>query len=148
MIERRLKTSILVYLWLALAEDTVLFVMTWLAPDIWFRVLHAAAPAGLEIAFLRRTGGQWAAFALAQAIALWRWRKDPVWLAVAAGVRFSDLFTDLLYVLDVRSLTTLGWALLLPPPVLNLVGVVIMLLGYKQARRTVPISEAIARPRL
>jgi hypothetical protein len=148
MIERRLMTAILVYLWLALAEDTVLFVMTLLAPDIWFRVLHAAAPAGLETAFLRRTGGQWAAFALAQAIALWRWRKDPVWLAVAAGVRFSDLFTDLLYVLDVPSLTALGWVLLLPPPVLNLVGVVIMLLGYKQARRAVPISGATAHPRL
>src|SRR5262245_36110289 len=101
MIRRGLRTLILLYLWLALAEDTILFVMTWIAPDIWFRILHAAAPAGLEIAFLRRSGGQWAAFALAQAITLWRWRKNPVWLGVAAGVRFSDLFTDLLYVLNV-----------------------------------------------
>jgi len=148
MIERRLKTCILVYLWLALAEDTMLFVMTWLAPDTWFRVVHATAPAGLETAFLRRTGGQWAAFALAQAITLWRWQKNPVWLAITAGVRFSDLFTDLLYVLDVPSLTTLGWVLLLPPPVLNLVGVVIMLLGYEQARRAVPITGATAHRRL
>lgn len=147
MIGRRLKTAILLYLWLALAEDTILFVMTWIAPDIWFRVLHAAAPAGLETAFLRRTGGQWAAFALAQAITLWRWRKDPVWLAVTAGVRFSDLFTDLLYVLDVPFLTGRGWALLLPPPVLNLVGVVIMLLGYKQARGAVAATGTTAYPR-
>jgi|RhiMetdeSRZDD1v2_1073273.scaffolds.fasta_scaffold105692_4 hypothetical protein len=139
MIERRLKTAILLYLWVALLEDTALFVMTCIAPGVWFRVFHAAAPAGLEIAFLRRTGGQWAAFALAQAIAIWRWKNDPVWLVVVAGVRFSDLFTDLIYVLAVPSLTRLGWALLLPPPVLNLIGVVIMLLGYKQARK--PVSE-------
>src|SRR5262252_8233479 len=137
MIERRLKAAILIYLWLALAEDTILFVMTWVAPDLWFRVFHAAVPSPLETAFLRRTGGQWAAFALAQALTLWRWQKNPVWLAVAAGVRFSDLFTDLLYVLNVPTLTTLGWVLLLPPPVLNLIGVVIMLLGYKQAVRSV-----------
>ena len=137
MIERRLKTFIYVYLVAALVEDTVLFVLAWLTPELWFRLLHASAPAGLEIALLRRSAGQWAAFALAQAIALWRWRKDAVWLAVAAGVRFSDLFTDVSYVLAVPSLTTLGWILLLPPPVLNLVGVVIMLRGYRQAGGTV-----------
>jgi hypothetical protein len=135
VIERRLRTVILVYLWVALAEDTILFLMAWLAPDIWFRVFHATAPAGLETALLRRSSGQWAAFALAQAITLWRWRKEPVWLAVAAGVRFSDLFTDISYILAVPSLTTLGWVFLLPPPLLNLIGVAIMLRGYEQARR-------------
>jgi hypothetical protein len=45
---------------------------------------------------------------------------------VSAGVRFSDLFTDVSYIVAVPSLTTLGWILLLPPPFLNLVGVVIM----------------------
>lgn len=134
MIERRLKTLILVFLWGALLEDTLLVVMAWLAPDLWFRVFHASAPQGLEIAFLRRSAGQWAAFALAQAIALWRWRRDPLWLVIVAGVRFSDLFTDIAYVLSAPSLTTLGWALLLPPPVLNLLGVVILLRGYRQAR--------------
>jgi hypothetical protein len=137
MIDRRLKTIIVIYLWAALVEDTVLFVMAWLAPDIWFRLLHAGVPAGLETALLRRSAGQWAAFALAQAITLWRWRKDPVWLAVSAGVRFSDLFTDVSYILAVPSLTTLGWMLLVPPPFLNLVGVVIMLCGYRQARTPV-----------
>jgi hypothetical protein len=138
MIERRLKTLILIYLWAALVEDTALFLMSWLAPDVWFRVFHGVVPAGLEIAFLRRSAGQWAAFALAQAITLWRWRKEPVWLAVAAGVRFSDLFTDISYVLAAPSLTMLGWVFLLPPPFLNLVGVLIMLRGYRQARSSIP----------
>ena len=137
MIERRLKTLILLFLWIALVEDTFLFLMSWLAPDMWFRLFHAGAPAGFDIAFLRRSGGQWAAFALAQAITLWRWKKNPVWLPITAGVRFSDLFTDLSYILAVPSLTTMGWCLLLPPPFLNFVGVVIMLRGYKQARKTV-----------
>jgi hypothetical protein len=137
MIELRLKLLIVIYLWVALIEDTVLFVLAWIAPDIWFRLFHAGVPGGLEIALLRRSAGQWAAFALAHAITLWRWRKEPVWLAVSAGVRFSDLFTDVSYIIAVPSLTTLGWILLLPPPFLNLLGVVIMLAGYRQARRSV-----------
>lgn len=134
VIERRLKTLVLVFLWGALLEDTLLVVMAWLAPDLWFRVFHASAPQGLEVAFLHRSAGQWAAFALAQAIALWRWRRDPLWLVVAAGVRFSDLFTDLAYVVSAPTLTKFGWALLLPPPALNFVGVVILLRAYRQAR--------------
>jgi hypothetical protein len=137
MIDRRLKVVVVIYLWAALVEDTVIFAMAWFAPDIWFRVFHAGVPAGLETALLRRSAGQWVAFALAQAVTLWRWQKDPVWLAVCAGVRFSDLFTDVSYILAVPSLTTLGWILLLPPPFLNLVGVVIMLCGYRQARTLV-----------
>ena len=139
MIERRLRILILIYLWGALLEDTVIFMLAWIAPDIWFRIFHAGVPAGLENALLRRSAGQWAAFALAQAITLWRWRKDPAWLAVSAGVRFSDLFTDVSYILAVPSLTTLGWILLVPLPLLNLVGVVILLKGYRQARTPVSV---------
>lgn len=134
MIQGKLRTLIVVYLWGALIEDTVIFVLAWVAPDIWFRLFHDGLPSGLENALLRRSAGQWAAFALAQAITLWRWKKDPVWLAVAAGVRFSDLFTDISYILAVPSLTTIGWMLLVPPPFLNLLGVVIFLRGYSQAR--------------
>jgi hypothetical protein len=133
MIERRLKTLILIFLWGALAEDTVLFVLSWVTPDLWFHLLHGSTGAGLEVALVRRSGGQWAAFALVQAITIWRWRTDPVWLAVTAGARFSDLFTDLSYLAAAPSLTTFGRLLLLPPPVLNLVGVVILLRGYREA---------------
>ena len=111
---------------------------------------------------------------MAQAIALIRWRRRPVWLAVVAGVRFSDLFTDLSYVLVVPILTSMGWTVserstvevdgqrlslsnldkvlypdgftkgevvdyyariapVLLPPLLNLLGVVIMMMGFGQA---------------
>jgi hypothetical protein len=131
VIERRLRILILVYLWAALLEDTVLFLMSWRAPSLWFEVFHSSVPTGLE------AGGQWAAFALAQAITLWRWRKQPIWLPITAGIRFSDLFTDIAYILAAPSLTTIGWMLLLPPPLLNLIGVIILLRGYRQIQNSV-----------
>jgi len=134
MIERHLRIAILIYLWAALLEDTSLFLMAWLQPDVWFRFFHGVSPVGFDIALLRRSAGQWVAFALAQGVALWRWRKNPLWLVIVAGVRFSDLFTDISYMLAVPSLTTIGWVCLLPPPLLNLVGVVIMLRGYEDTR--------------
>jgi hypothetical protein len=138
VIKQPLKALILIFLWGALLEDTIIFVMSWLAPDVWFWLFHDAAPASLDVAFLRRSGGQWAAFALAQGIALWRWRKQPIWLPIVAGVRFSDLFTDVSYMLAVPSLTTLGWCVLIPLPFLNFIGVVILLRGYRQARAANP----------
>ena len=57
MIARRLKVVILIYLWAALLEDTSLSLIAWLVPDLWFRLLHGVAPAGFDIAFLRRFGG-------------------------------------------------------------------------------------------
>ena len=136
MIAPRLRLAILAYLWAALAEDTTIFLLAWIHPDLWFQLLHHTAPGGLEVALLRRAAGQWAAFALAQAIALACWRTKPVWLAVVAGVRFSDLFTDISYILAAPSLTPLGWVLLSPPALLNLVGVVILLSGYRQTQST------------
>ena len=133
VLEPWLKTLILIYLWVAFVEDVLLFLMSWFAPELWFHAFHATSPDGLDITWLRRSGGQWAAFALAQGITIWRWRTQPVWLAVTAGVRFSDLFTDISYIVAAPSLTTLGWTLLLPPPFLNLVGIIIMLRGYDQA---------------
>ncbi len=132
---RTLKIAILVYLWVALIEDSVLFVMSWCAPQMWFHFFHNTTTfTVLETAFLRRAGGQWLAFALAQAITLLCWRKKPVWLVITAGVRFSDLFTDICYIVAASSLTKLGWLLLLPPPLLNLLGVILMLRGYSKMR--------------
>jgi len=52
MIDRRLKILIVIYLSLATLEDTAIFVLAWLSPDIWFRLFHASVPAGLEVALL------------------------------------------------------------------------------------------------
>lgn len=132
MIQRSLRTLILLFLWGALIEDSVLVLLSWIAPELWFQLFHGRNPASLDVPWLRRSAGQWLAFALAQAIALWRFEKNPVWLPIVAGARFSDLFTDLSYVIAVPSLTTLGWWLLMPPPILNFAGFLILLAGYRQ----------------
>lgn len=135
MIERKLKTLIVLFLWVTLIEDVLLVLMAWFSPELWFAWFHNTVPAGLDTAFLRRSAGQWAAFALAQGIALWRWRRHPVWLPIMAGVRFSDLFTDLSYVMSAPTLTTTGKCMMLPLPLLNLAGIAIMLLGYHKIQQ-------------
>ena len=122
------------YLWAALLEDSASFVLAWVAPDIWFRIFHHTTGSGLEIAFLRRSAGQWAAFAIGQAATLALWRKFPVWLAIAAALRFSDLFTDVSYLLSAPHLTPAAWFLLSPPAPLNLIGVVLLLYLYAKQR--------------
>jgi len=131
-ITRPLKILLLVFLWGALLEDTCIFLMSWLVPDLWFRVFHGTLPVGLSLALLRRAGGQWLAFAIVQAIALWRWPRAPIWLVIVAAARFSDLFTDISYVVSAPSLTLLGRIFLLPPPLLNTLGIGILLCAYRR----------------
>jgi len=133
LIDRRLKTLILIYLWGALLEDITIFAISWIAPQVWFHLFHHSTADALEIALLRRSGGQWLAFAVGQAITLSQWKKRPEWLAVAAGIRLSDLFTDLSYLIAAPSLTSFGRMLFPIFPILNLVGVVIFLKAYQQA---------------
>jgi len=133
MLTQPLKAFVLLFLCGALVEDATIFALAWLAPDVWFRWFHHAQPAGLETALLRRAAGQWAAFAAVQAIALLRWKTQPLWLVVVAGLRASDLLTDLSYIAAVPSLTTLGWIALTPPAFLNAAFIVVMMLAYRRA---------------
>ena len=133
------------YLGGALALDVTIAVLAWTGPELWFRLLHETAPTPLEVALLRRSAGQWAAFALAQALTLALWRRRPEWLAVAAGVRFSDLATDLSYILVAPFLTPLGWACLLPPAPLNLIGFFVLLRCHRLA--VADPSRRAERPR-
>jgi len=132
MLTQPLKAFVLLFLCGALVEDATIFALAWLAPELWFRWFHHAQPAGLETALLRRAAGQWAAFAVVQAIALARWKARPAWLMVVAGLRASDLLTDLSYIAAVPSLTSLGWALLTPPAFLNVAFIVAMTLAYRR----------------
>ena len=135
MIKPPLKALMLLFLCGALVEDAALFALAWLRPELWFHWFHHAEPAGFDVALLRRAGGQWAAFALVQAIALVRWRRQPLWLVVVAGARISDFFTDLSYIAAVPSLTAFGWAALVPPAFLNLAFAVTMMAAWRQATR-------------
>ncbi|MCJ9670070.1 MULTISPECIES: hypothetical protein [unclassified Neorhizobium] len=122
-----LVTLALVYLWGGLALDVVISILAWSHPGLWFSFFHDAAPQGLEVALLRRAAGQWTAFALAQALALIFFRRQPVWFAIMAGIRLSDVFTDLFYLLSAQPLTLHGWLVLAPLPLVNAAGVVLLL---------------------
>lgn len=134
MLTQPLRALVLLFLWGALVEDATIFALAWLAPDLWFRLFHHALPAGLETALLRRAAGQWAAFALVQAIALMRWKTQPAWLLVVAGLRASDLLTDLSYIAAVPALTTFGWVALTPPAFLNAAFIVVMWMAWCRMR--------------
>jgi hypothetical protein len=137
MIGRRLSIIIQLYLWCAVAEDTVLFVLAWLIPDLWFGILHGATRSSdLEVTLLRRSAGHWLALAIVHAITLWQWRRKRVWLAASAVARFSDLFTDVSYIIAAPSLTSFGLVVLIVVPGLNLLGVVLLLHGYNRAGST------------
>ena len=78
--------------------DLLLVVWAFGFPDLWFELFHTSTegsqPARL---LLKRCGANWGAFALFQAIALYRWEERPHWLTVVAGIRLSDIFTDPVY---------------------------------------------------
>lgn len=117
------------------AFDCALTLWAFLAPEFWFRVFHGVPYADPE-GFLRRCGANWAAFALFQAVALARWRTNPSWLAVAAGVRFSDIFTDWAYLAFSSHRTTFGCATLAAMSPVNL------LLGWWLLRAHDELSRA------
>ena len=124
---RTVITLTLVYLWVGLALDLVISYLAWSDPGQWFSFFHDRAPQGLEIALIRRAAGQWTAIALAQALALIFFRKQPIWLPIMAGIRLSDVFTDLFYMLSAQPLTAHGWLVLAPLPLINAAGVVLLL---------------------
>src|SRR5262249_7681168 len=88
-----------------LALDVTLTVAAFGLPDLWFKLFHGV-PYDDPEGFLRRCGANWAAFALFQAIALARWRREPSWLAVTAGLRLGDIFTDWTYLAFARDVTS------------------------------------------
>lgn len=95
-----------------IALDATISVTAFFFPAAWYSLFHGAVyvdPQGL----LRRMAANWAAFALVQLVALCRWRARPHWLAVVAGARLGDMFTDwtcLYFCHDVTWLGRIGFA--------------------------------------
>ena len=119
------------------AFDVVLTVWAFGFSRWWFFVFHGLDTEGQDVhGFLRRCGANWAAFALFQLIALLRWRRDAVWLAVVAGLRLSDIFTDATYVLAARDTTLFARIALAPMALVNLAVGLYMLRAYRAARAT------------
>jgi hypothetical protein len=112
MSPRRIRLALLALI----ALDVVLAGVAFFLPNVWFAIFHGTEyvdPQGL----LRRCAANWAAFALFQAVAYAKWEKNSAWLAIVAGLRLSDIFTDWAYLAFAQNLTWFGWlALALAPP--------------------------------
>ncbi len=115
--------------------DVALTVWAVAFPSLWFEAFHGV-PYDDPQGFLRRCGANWAAFALVQAVARLRWKRQPHWLAVVAGVRLSDVFTDWTYLYVARDVTAFArGSLVLMSPGNLLLG--LFFLGcYRKARRS------------
>jgi hypothetical protein len=121
--------------------DVVLSTIALAFPERWSRVMHGLPhddPAGL----LRRTGGVWVAFSLLQAIALARWQKQPYWLTLVAGVRFTELFSDWVTLFAAQQMTTFGTVGLLIAPPANLLFGLILIATYRRLQSGVPAGGA------
>jgi hypothetical protein len=103
------------------AFDATLVTWAFFFPQLWFDAFHGVPYVDPE-AFLPRMAANWAAFFLMQLLALLRWRREPWWLLIVAGVRLSDIFTDLVYVLLARDRT---WFALATLPVMGLINLLI-----------------------
>lgn len=98
--------GVVAFLYAALA------VVAFAGPELWFRIFHGTEyvdPQGL----LRKSGATWAAFAVIQVMAIFRWKKKPYWLAMVAGILFSDVLTDWTYLWFAHDITSAGRILLL-----------------------------------
>jgi hypothetical protein len=118
-----------------IALDLVIAGVAFFAPQLWFKIFHGVDyvdPQG----FLRRCAANWLAFALIQIIALAKWEQKPYWLAVVAGVRFSDIFTDWTYVFFCANITTFGKISLLIMSPLNVVLGLYFLNAYKRLTKS------------
>lgn len=115
------------------AFDVVLTAWAFFAPELWFRLFHGA-PYDDPQGFLRRCGANWAAFALFQAVALVRWRKAHHWIAVVAGIRLSDIFTDWTYLAFASDITAFGAVALGLASPMNMVAGWWLLRAYRQIK--------------
>src|SRR3954468_24146594 len=89
----RLRRSINGLLVFLVIYDVILSGTCLIRPDLWYRYIHGADyvdPQGL----LLRTGAVLAAFSLFQLIARLKWEVQPMWLAVIAGIRLTEVFSD------------------------------------------------------
>lgn len=117
--------------------DASLVVWAFGFPGFWFEAFHTTASADPEAAlFLKRCGAAWAGFALFQAIAWWHWDRQPVWLAVVAGIRFADIFTDPIYALFASDPTLFAMISLPATGVANFAVGWFLLTSYLRAART------------
>jgi len=125
------RAQVNVLLLFLIALDIGLSVVALAFPNLWFHAMHGLAyddPAGL----LRRTGALWVAFVVLQTLALARWQRQPYWLPLIAGVRFTELFSDWVTIFAAQRMTVIGTLGLAISPPANLIFGLILLSTYRR----------------
>lgn len=124
-----------------IAVDLVLCLVGFACPELWFDLIHGAPPLDPQ-RFLQRTAAAWTAFLVLEVIAIVRFRRRPAWLAVIAGVRCSDMFTDITHALLAPDMTAFGHACLLAASPFNLLAGLYLL----RAHNALTTARANSRP--
>jgi hypothetical protein len=117
-----------------IALDLSLAAIATFAPALWFTTMHHDVHVdALHRAFLMRSAGHWLAMAVVQVVTLVTWRRVPLWLALTAGARLSDVPTDVLYLITAPARSKAVWILLAAPAV-NLALAAIFIAAYRAHR--------------
>jgi hypothetical protein len=87
--------------------DGAYVIVAFFFPEWWFASLHGVAyvdPEGL----LPRAGAVWLAFVFVQLLTLTKWQSRSYWLAITAGLRSAELFTEWTYLFFAHDMTIGG----------------------------------------
>jgi hypothetical protein len=87
--------------------DAILAFVAIALPDVWFQIFHGVEPVDPQ-GLLTRTGAVWAAFSLFHFMAWQAWKTKPYWLVIVGGMRLSEIFADVAYVLSATDRTLIG----------------------------------------
>lgn len=68
-----------------------------------------------------------------QSIALARWRRDPMWLAVVAGCRLGDALTDVTCLAFASGRTIFAWLAFPAAGIFNVVVGVYLIKAYRRS---------------
>ena len=101
--------------------------------------MHGAVYAD-PLGMIRRLGAVWAAFVLFQLIAVFRWKQNPHWLVIVAGIRWTEVFSDWFYWYFAETLTLFGHAGLLIAPPVNLMLGLFLLKMFSQLSSPKPVT--------
>ena len=72
---------------------------------------------------------------------LFRWRRAPHWLVLAAGLRFSDILTDWSYLWFCSDVTSLGRILLFSASPANLVCALYLMHAYQRMNHGTAVTH-------
>src|SRR5215470_6921166 len=115
--------------------DLVLAAVCLASPVLWVKLFHGV-PLSDPLGLIRRQGAVWAAFLLFHVIAYFRWPREPFWLVVVAGIRWTEIFSDWVYLFSAERMTWFGKMGLFMAPPSNLLFGLFLLRQYLKLEKT------------